>query len=190
VGRGYQIPQLIEWGIQFLSPIIFYLYFSGKIKASYRLALAAVAMTFLGHGIYALGLGVGVPSYFLDMTISFFGFSENWARSYLMVAGILDMLILGACLFYFIKSFSSDNSKIFKNSYLNNLGMALIMWACVWGAVTAFARVIVIPHKELGDEVLYWAFETMVRLPHALIPLFVLIMLKNGLADTCAKSRD
>ena len=35
VGRGYQLPQLVEWGIQYLSPFIFYLYFTVKKGEGY-----------------------------------------------------------------------------------------------------------------------------------------------------------
>ena len=174
VGRGYQLPQLVEWGIQYLSPFIFYLYFTGRELRAFKLGIVATAMTFGGHGVYALGFGVGVPSYFLDMTIAFFGLSELFAANFLRLAGVLDLLIVLGCFYFLVFGYNRREHRVaFWLSYF------VLCWAVLWGAITALARVFIIPSFTLDLSLVYWFFETLVRFPHALIPLFLVLTIRK-----------
>ncbi len=71
--------------------------------------------TFLGHGVFALGIKESWIPYFTNL-----GFSQGFAVTVLPLIGIMDILVALIALFYPIR--------------------IVLAWAAVWGFWTALAR--------------------------------------------------
>jgi hypothetical protein len=163
VGRGFNPLILVEWACQIGSCLVLIcLIRKQSISKSLRLAEICVALTFIGHGLFALGWPYAVPSHFIDMFVSFVGTTESLSRQILLVIGLLDVLV-GLSLFFKIRS------------------TAILSWAIVWGGVTALARTATMVMPNSLENNLYWLTESAVRLPHMLLPLAVLVGWKVAL---------
>lgn len=152
----YFVPaQFIEYSAQMLSPFALIMFWN-KCQPD-RLILfirIAVALTFIGHGSYALGF-FPVPGNFIDMVINILGCTENTALVFLKIMGSLDFL---AAILLFIPI----------------LDHWALTFCCAWGLMTSFARVgedsvfgIVHTLSTLGHEFI-------MRGPHFLLPLFLI----------------
>lgn len=164
----FQLPMLIEHALQISLPwILAVSYKHERGLEAYQFHFRfLIALTFIGHGTYALGLGVPVPGMFLDMTIEILRVSENQARTFLAFAGVWDYLI-GLLIFFPI-----------------TLKGALI-FASFWGTVTAFARVVsYVSLASFLPDMHGWWFETAYRLCHGLVPLFVLLVILKKVIPT------
>lgn len=157
VYKGYQLPQLIELSIQWSLPL-FYLLFRRQndypSRNLIRWMKVAISLTFLGHGLYALGIPV-LPGNFVNMTTSILGISPVQAEQFLFVAGGLDMLV---CV----------------GIWLPSLSRWSLLYAAFWGLTTALARVIA--HVEIADMVGSldrWLPEMLFRIPHGGLPLWL-----------------
>ena len=166
----FQIGQYFEHSLQLGMPILLLYTYSKSFSLSKALVFlkVIVGLTFLCHGLYALGF-YPVPGNFIDMTISIIGFTEEQARSFLWVAGIIDIFILP---FLFFK-------KTVK---------ATAIYAFFWGFLTAFARVVANFSTDFLLETLHqYGFETVVRLCHGLGPLLIIFLLKE---NTTSKNKN
>lgn len=155
-----QLHQLMEYLIQTATPFSLYLLIRGinmgRIRWIMRIAIAA---TFFGHGIYALGI-FGQPGTFLDLTIGALGCSETVAKQFLFVAGALDMVVAVGLFF-------------------PDLEKAVLVYAVIWGFATAIARTIGPFDADLPWYTLKQVWqETMYRLPHGGLPLAALFTLQ------------
>jgi len=116
----------------------------------------AIALTFIGHGSYAIGI-MPVPGHFIDMLISIFSIEEEVAMKILFVAGILDFAAAAAIFFPYIRLYA-------------------LWYMAIWGFMTALARIGA--HVEI-DHIFVslhrWAFEFLVRAPHFMIPLSLIL---------------
>ena len=118
----------------------------------------AIAFTFSAHGLYAIGF-YPQPGVFVDMLINILHLSETTAKTFLVVAGILDfVLAIGI--------------------FIPRIAQYFLIYAAVWGGLTALARVwanfyLAFPIDSLHQNL----HETLYRLPHMLIPLAVLYIL-------------
>jgi hypothetical protein len=164
--RYFQIGQLLEHSIQFSLALFLAWVLSANPSPTqliFPLKLV-IALTFLGHGLYALGVHP-VPGNFVQMTLNILPFNEAQAFLYLKVAGILDMvMILGL--------FWKGKEKWF------------LWYGILWGFLTAFARVasgfsMDFPLDSLGA----WLHETLYRLGHGGIPLLLWLMLSEKKED-------
>ncbi len=121
-----------------------------------------IALTFLGHGLYAIGY-YPVPGYFVDMVIRIFKCSESVARFFLFIAGVLD-IVIAVGLFL-------PNKTVVKHC---------LIWAVIWGFSTAIARVL---GNFYSDFILHslhqTVYEMLYRLPHGLFPLLALFLLNT-----------
>ena len=156
----YRIGQLIEYTCQIAAPVFLFWIVRGKSitdrKVLFYMKLA-IAFTFIGHGLYAVGY-YPQPGHFVDMVIRIFHVSEAVARNILIVAGIMDFVL---AVFIFVP----------------RLAKPFLAYAFVWGFLTAMARVVAYFHVEaIADSLSQWAFETIYRMPHAGLPLLVLLM--------------
>ncbi|WP_372654831.1 hypothetical protein [Halobacteriovorax sp.] len=152
----YFVPaQFIEYSSQMFSPFALILFW--KKAQSDRLVLfirVAVALTFIGHGSYALGI-FPVPGNFIDMVINILGCTESTALIFLKIMGSLDF-IAAALLFIPI------------------LDHWALTFCCAWGLLTSVARV--------GEESVFGFSHTLsslghefiMRGPHFLLPLFLI----------------
>lgn len=162
--QAFAIGQILELTIQWATPL-FLAWHIDKEMISEKLLLVmkvAVAATFVGHGLYAFGY-YPVPGNFVQMMITVFGLSETVAINLLKAAGILDFA-LSIAIFLPWRSI---------------VKMALA-YAVLWGFFTALARIVsnfywAIPFQSIEQ----WAHETVFRLPHALIPLIILVIVIN-----------
>jgi len=126
--KFYKFGQFIEYSCQMFSPIFLYLYLFYKVQANkfHLLLKVALALTFIGHGMYALGVYV-TPGIWTDMAMSSLNFiglypSEVQVERIIYIAGILDMVL--AVGIFLPKKWS----------------IPFIVWAIIWGLLTTFSR--------------------------------------------------
>ena len=151
--------QFVEYALQFGSPLFLYL-FSRKSISRERLVLLmkiAVSLTFIGHGLYAFGF-YPVPVKFIEMTCIIFPMDESMAKTFLRAAGALDFIVAIGI-------------------YWRKAEKPLLLYAAVWGGLTAMARITAYFSLQFPMETIhqYW-FESFLRLPHMLIPLLLFQM--------------
>ena len=157
-----QFGQLIEYALQIGTPLaLYYAVFHRKNTVSYRLFLKIIiALTFIGHGLYALGY-YAVPANFQQMMVNFFGISEIAARQLLVLAAYADFALAIAIFLPYLKS-------------------PFLLYAVFWGTVTAFARVVAnLQTFMLSDALSQAWFEVAYRLPHGGIPLILWLLLRE-----------
>lgn len=154
--KGYQIGQWLEYSAQTLMPVLaIWAARPGPNRAFHLVASLAVALTFIGHGLYALGVHP-VPGNFVYMLTQNISMSDAEAKSFLHIAGWLDMVVgVGV----FIPRFRKY----------------ALLYAVLWGGLTTFARLtsyILFGHL-FWLTVHQWLFQFLVRLPHFLLPWYL-----------------
>jgi hypothetical protein len=162
ITKNYKLGQFMEYSIQFTSPFLLLSFIKYKwIQQNLLFILKLlIALTFVGHGLYAIGY-YPVPGYFVDMVIRIFKCSESFARTFLTIAGILDMMLaIGLFL---------PNKSIVKYC---------LLWAVIWGFSTAIARVVGNYYPDFIMRSLHQTiYEMAYRLPHGLLPVLGLLLL-------------
>ncbi len=161
--KFYHIAQFFEYSSQFIAPYLLYLIFfqKNREKKILSLALVAIALTFISHGLYALGV-YPVPGNFVDMTISILGISEKSALTFLYVIGWLDLVFVALLLFPKTRTFG-------------------LYYCIAWGLITALARLLAHVHVDFFWESMHqYGFEMVMRLVHGGLPLFVLLWQRRG----------
>lgn len=159
--RFYQFSQFFEYSIQFSIPFIFVFYHKKCIEKHKILILKLlIAAVFIAHGLYAVGF-YPVPGYFLGMVIDILGFTEQGARNFLLIVGILDFI--GALLIFVPK-----------------VARYALIYLAIWGFLTSFARLVAGFSFDFFWELLHLnLYQTIYRLPHGILPIIVLLKLKN-----------
>lgn len=148
------LHELMEHGIRIATPLLLLLILLKKTGSLSNVVKAGIAATFIGHGIYAIGIPA-VPENFMEMTINITGWNQDNAKHFLFVVGILDILA-GVGLFF---------SKTTR----------MALWYCIiWGLMTAFARIIAHWHLPAEELFFRWLPEMLLRLPNGLLPLWTL----------------
>lgn len=161
----YQIGQILELTLQWSSGLFLIYYINQEINPSdeklYKFLKLAVGLTFLGHGLYAIGY-YPVPGKFIDMIIIMTALSEDQSLLFLQVAGVFDIFVFSFC-------------------NLNLIDKYVFSFAAIWGGFTSFARIGTSLFLSLSLSSLHSSFyEVIFRLPHFLIPLAcVYISLNN-----------
>lgn len=166
--KFFYLAMLLEHSLQMVTPFLaYYLWSKGEFLTpkvtmnSEQIIKVASALTFIGHGLFAMGV-YPVPGHFIDMLINVFGCSEEVARYFLKFVGSLDLL---AAIGLFFKP--------------------TIKWSLyfmvAWGGITAMARITAhLDFNLLSLTSQQWVYETLVRVPHALIPLFLLAKIQQS----------
>lgn len=157
LSTGYQAPMLLEHALQVTSPVfLVWVIKEGFSRRLYLIMMAATGLTFASHGFYALGLGVPVPGHFTDMTMESLGLSESAARTYLLIAGILDQIMVISLLIPIARQW------------------ALLYGSC-WGFITALARLTSYVRFDvlMGMTLITYLPQFFVRAPHFLVPLIL-----------------
>lgn len=160
----YHLSMFFEHSIQFGSPIALLLYFKIKHKSqAYLLFLKIIiALTFLSHGLYAVGWPYPLPGNFVTMTMNILQVSEDQANVFLLIAGCIDFLVV--VLIFLPKTFK----------------WALI-YAVIWGLLTAFARIISGLTYDFSAIIFHqYLFKTIYRIPHGLVPFFTYLMIAKN----------
>ncbi|WNJ17581.1 hypothetical protein [Pontibacter sp. G13] len=151
--RGFPWALVIEHTLFWTTPIWLWMAISGKNWTVG--ARVATALTFIGHGTYALGFPFGVPDGFTEMTTRILPISHAAALDFLFVAGVLDMVVALAILF-------------------PKAGKYALLYAAAWGLITAFARpVSYIEWSDWAGTTFRWSPEMLIRLTHGLTPLAI-----------------
>lgn len=157
----FHIAQFFEHGVQVATPLLL-VYATGGQGDGRQLRLLryirlAVAVTFVAHGLYAVG-AYPVPAKFVNMTIGILGCSEPAARTFLLAAGWLDF-VAAACLF--VPRWQRPG----------------LIYMVLWGFLTALARVVYGFSWGFPLESLHgYLYQTVFRLPHGLVPLAGLLL--------------
>ena len=162
VSAQRQLPMFFEHGAQMLAPLLLVLALALGVRhrATMVTAMAAIAMTFAGHGCYALGIWP-TPGTFYGMTSVILHVEYETARTLLRFAGMLDLLV---CIGIFITP----------------VRRACVFYATAWGFLTAIAR----PVAGMSWSLNYWGadqflHEAVLRGPHFLIPLYLFLLWRN-----------
>lgn len=154
VEKGHQVHNLIEHALQYGSPLLLGLVLWGQWtpKRTRRFARILVALTFIGHGVYAVGYQQDSTN-FMEMTRSLLPLDAREARTFLMAAGILDLLA-AACL-------------------LAGRGLRVaLIYMTGWGLLTALVRAYIYYDSTVPASVGPAFWETAFRLCHGLVPLW------------------
>jgi len=159
--RFYQFSQFFEYSINFSIPFIFVFYHKICIQKHLVLILKLlIAAVFIAHGLYAVGY-YPVPGYFLGMVIDILGFTEQGALNFLLVVGILDFI--GSILIFVPK-----------------VTRYALIYLAIWGFLTSFARLVAGFSFDFFWELLHLnLYQTIYRLPHGILPIIVLLKMKN-----------
>lgn len=151
-------PQLCEHGIQAVLP---WLWWSRAPLGArgIRAARVAIGLTFVGHGVYALGWWPR-PGSFVTMTMNSLGVEQTTAEHLLLVAGAVDLFVAVAI-------------------WLPRCALAVLWWAAAWGLLTAVAR----PWAHLDFDRLpaflaQWLHPMAMRLGHGLLPAALALALR------------
>lgn len=154
---AFQLAQLIEHSIQWSLPLaLLYAAHTPSVHPLFITGLKlAIALTFLGHGLYALGLYGGPPPNFIEMTRNILGVSEQAAVHFLLAAGVLDLLVVAGL-------------------FVTGLQYYALGYALLWGTLTALARVFAYFDLAAPLQSLHpWLFECLYRLGHGGLPLYL-----------------
>lgn len=147
VDSGFQLGMSIEKCLQWGTPVLLLLVLYKPQQKSAWVGFAKIlaALTFIGHGLYAVGFHP-VPWNYQSMTRDLLGFSEAGALWFLRIAGILDFLVAIAI-------------------FVPPVARYALVYMALWGSATALARVC--SHLTTTDP---WLFETLVRSSHWAVP--------------------
>lgn len=155
-GHYWRAGHFAELTLQWSTPLLFLIL--SRAKLNYELIdylfRIAIALTFIGHGLYAYGY-YPVPGHFQQMMISGFGVGNDQAIFLLKLAGILDF-IAAAMLF-------APGKKWRK---------VAVVYIIVWGFLTALARIW--SHTQLSSWqylLTHWTPAFIVRSEHFLVPM-------------------
>ncbi len=166
---GVGIGQLIEHASQVAAPLILFLLIrnGGWRGTTTTFACASVALTFVGHGLFAIGISSASlwldhprPGAFTEMTMLCLGLeSEQVANAHLLAAGIADIVVA-------ILIFIPGRTAVFALAYMT-----------LWGFLTALARpwAYFEPTAAL-DSLNSWLPEALYRAPHFGLPLCLLLL--------------
>jgi len=154
LSKNLQAPQFWEYSLQVCWPLLFVL------TARQKWLLWATGICFTAHACYALGL-YPPPVDWLNYCMNLLHLSAATAKNFLLFMGLLD--VLAVALLFWPKS--------------RNLGL---IYCFSWGLTTALARPLANSYAflDLGDFTLYFS-EFLVRFPHFLGPLYLLLFPKH-----------
>ena len=163
----YRFGQFFEYSAQVG---VVYLYFWYLSRSEWpgkwfdRICRVLLGLTFLCHGLYALGY-YPIPYSFQNMIIGTLPFfDELMAKNFLLFFGVMDMIAVAGLFF-------PNRKRLFSAA----------LWYCIiWGGLTAFARISGNFYASMPWDSLHMsAYETLYRFPHFLLPLILLIRMKQ-----------
>lgn len=161
-GEYYWVGSILDKILMWLTPICYLsAIYAEDEKKWLRLARYGVSIVFLVHGLYALEV-MPRPGYWTEMVSTAIGVTNQAATWMLWVIGVLD--ILAALFFLVIRPVP-----------------ALVWYYLIgWGLLTALGRLIGFVHVGTWyDLLINWSYETLIRLPHGLVPLAMFVQIKR-----------
>ena len=156
---NYELFMLIEHFIIVFSPFIFILFYNKLDQVPPIVLKVLITATFLGHGCYAMGIMYPIPANFIEMTQAILKLSNQDAKTFLLIAGLLDVaLVIGL--------------------YFNQTVKYALYYAIFWGFTTAFARTISqLDYFSEPSYIIHGIYPMVFRLVHGMIPLILLCIL-------------
>lgn len=137
-------------------------FFGSRRGIGFFLLRLLIALTFIGHGLYAAGIHA-VPANFVLMTQASLGLSESLARQLLLGVGWLDFIAAFLLLLPWRRCW-----------------LLALVWIVPWAMLTTLARLWSYGGLVSAATLLtQWLPETIVRLPHVLIPLALLFWARS-----------
>jgi len=160
VSVGYLFEQMIEHSLQIGLPCLYILSHNPSVESrlfQQVLCKSLIALTFIGHGMYAIGYHI-VPDNFNTMTQSIFGWNQSVCEQFLMVMGYLDFLFAGLL-------------------FVPQLQVVSLSYMVVWGSLTALARMYPVLSGDFSLDLLAVNIpNTIYRMGHGLVPLALFII--------------
>ena len=131
--------------------------------------MIATLVTFVGHGLYAVGY-YSVPLHFQMMTTEILSLSEGGSLRFLEIFGWLDFLVVPFVLFRWTR-------------------WAALFYMFCWGGATALARILAyydeaLPYNGMDP----WFAEAMVRTSHWAIPFWLCWLLWRRRKQLCSEA--
>ncbi len=158
--ENFFVPaQFFEYSLQFGSPFfLVILHRDQDVRRNFLLLLkVATALTFTCHGLFALGF-YPTPAGFVEMVMNVLGFHQAGAILFLRLAGVLDILI--SLLLFFPARWA----------------IPALGYAVFWGGITSLARIwAYVDTGHFWPTLAQWTHESVLRAPHFLVPLFLLM---------------
>ena len=151
-----RLGQWAEYTLQWSVPLFLILAIRGRLRHPRTLFCLklAVALTFIGHGMYAAGI-YPMPGHFVTMLMNGLHLSENSARALLVGAGYMDFAV---ALMLFVP----------------HAHRFAIAYTCFWGFATAAARLVA--YYDALQWVAWldgWLYQCLFRVVHGGIPLML-----------------
>ncbi|GAA4827959.1 hypothetical protein [Algivirga pacifica] len=159
--KFFQLGQLLEYSAQVGTPFLLLYMTQKERKFPVLVAKGLVALTFVCHGLYAVGF-YPLPGSFVDMTIQTLHVTEGQAKVFLHIAGVLDFVVAIGI-------------------FVPRVAQTMLLYMAFWGGVTSLARIT--GHFQeafLFDTISYWCPQMLLRVPHALLPLTLYWHLKQS----------
>ncbi len=171
--KFFHLGQLFEYSLQVVAPVLFLLSQNRgtpALRQRLQWIKLAIALTFICHGLYAVG-AYPRPGDFVTMMMQGLWLSEERAVQMLYLAGGLDFIVAVAL-------------------FIPGKPGKIALWYCIiWGLLTALARVWAHFYLPFWEQSLHqWAWQTVVRLPHFLVPLGVLGLVESGKSGKSVES--
>ncbi|SEE03982.1 hypothetical protein SAMN04487765_1190 [Tenacibaculum sp. MAR_2010_89] len=160
--KFYHLIMFFEHAIQFGVPIalIYYLKTRNIHQLIFKLKIF-IALAFTCHGMYAIGVFYPLPGNFVTMTLNILPITETSAKNLLFIAGIIDFIIAIGL-------------------FIPKVAKTMLLYACFWGFITAFARIISGLSYDVSLSIMHqYMYLVLYRIPHGLIPLLVYLYLAN-----------
>ncbi len=157
--KSFQSGQFLEYALQWGSPLfLVWLHQMQTVTPRFVLwAKIATALTFISHGLYAVGY-YPRPGEFTEMVMIILRMNETNAVYFLKTAGVMDFV---ASILIFLPG---------------RTGAAGWWYCVVWGFATTIARVWAHFYIDfIPNTLLQWLHESVFRFPHFLIPLALLL---------------
>lgn len=155
VKSNYYPEQMVEHALQITLPLILIYTFISQLKNIKQFTLIlhiTIALTFIGHGCFALGVHI-LPDHFIEMTSNSLYMTVEQSTTFLFIIGLLDVLLSIAL-------------------FVPTLRKNVIWYFVIWGLLTSIARTwYVLGDGITLDLMLVNLPKTIYRLPHGLIPL-------------------
>lgn len=158
LNAGHAPAMFVEHGGQILAPVVLILALKRGVQDRWTIntAIAAFCATFIGHGIYAIGIAP-TPGHFYGMVSAILGWGENATDLFLKIVGVLDFVV---CVGVFVPS----------------LRRPCLAYAALWGLLTALAR----PIAGMSLAAPWWGVdqfihEAVLRTPHMALPFFLFL---------------
>mgnify|MGYP005846932203 CR=1 FL=1 len=163
VGMNYSWALLLEYFVRALVPLLL-ITADGRwsTRSWYYVAAIASAATFIGHGIYAWGWPYPRPASFSFMTMDVLGLGQAASGLFLCHIAVIDFMAAAGL-------------------FIRRTQKYAALYMVAWGLLTALARPLAhFTPAENFYGLHPWIAESLVRMPHALLPVACYLIIRHG----------